>query len=1445
MTQMIAPNGTLLTLTPDAGEADPPTSGSPTKAAHFGPGVPMKAVWAYNSTFGRHYRITLKDQTTWIYQETYAGANQSILGPTSSYFYIYYPTAILDRFGNELDLTWAPVTFADPDPVSGQTTMPALTGFYNSSGVIMTITYTSTGRIDHVTQIPPKPSEVGRAIYYKVETMNTGNVPAGTPGNPSPFPQHLDILTKVSFPRAVTTDAHGNLTIDSWSPGSDERYDYGYMDFNNGEIGQDGMTSETVPYLHTISVPSGYTTQDASAWNGGWNGARAVTTLNYGSDGSVASVTDQNGYVASFSPVLNNDGNAVATRVIVADGNGVMASAYYAYFNAQMESLQNVGVVSNYGSTSEVDFAPVSSTSYASASDPYGPSSITDANGRTLNMTWDGYGNLVSSTSPKGVVSTTQYDPTFFGQETNVAVGSLTPTQTHYNTGTGTVSEIDAPIPYQNGVGSGSTQATTFDAYTALGNPQGVIEPGNSTAASRHTTLGYGTDGFTERLGLPTVITDAAGHYESYSYDSRGNRTIVTDRDLNETQYTYNLANQVTRVDWPATGQNGASHAYTLNTYLYPGGPLTVSVTYPESGANPASKHVTMLGLENEAITEIGTSEYQTVFYDASYRPVSVHSGTPTNLPSTSSPGTQFVYDLSGRVIRMKGPNASADTGGSVTKNYRYDAVGNVLTALDGRGFQKNYTYGDADGLLTHVAYTYQGTLYHDPSGAFSMGNGSVATNATTGEPYDVSMSYDSYDRVHEVADGVGDATWTYDDLGDVLLESRTLSDLSGPSYSVGHQYNADGSPYSKAIGGSAPGMGSWSYNWTYHYDALGRFSSMDSPAGTSQAQYTAGGNLLQTTLPNGLASRFGFKFYANDGSNYHGAVAAMVNYGVGSSGLNSTFGGMNYNDQNALGSVTATDYTGAGLSGTQIFGYNTPTNGDPYKLTSETNRLGASFSHLYDSGLNPTTLRGVTQPSPYSADDRPTGTGAPAYDADGNYNANGVFHDAENRLYKATAATFSAGYRADGLRAWKQANGSRTYFLYDQGGEPEVELNGMGLPSAINVFDPEGLVARVDVATSTGKYYQFDPQGNVSHTLSASGAVLDTRAYDAYGKELAVRNALGLPVMATDPFGFNARSGYYFDRELGTYYCQNRTYDPGTARWLERDPIGFDGGINQYSYCGASPVGNVDPEGLMIRISDDYTAAEKKAVRYWLEQLKNADCSTRQLIYSLINDKADHLIAPPRTDPLVDPDGTVHKTGGPHEDPDQDWVRFDPFHGKAGKGKGPHGTDAPASPDIILIHQLGHLHGDRRLAPRDARRAARPRPPVDARGAGTRVEADRAREDRRDVAHELRGAFPRRRRRRAAHVPRGMADAPRPPGPSRRQLLRLLARGVARLCERERILERVQADHGLSAAHVPDRGPGGVRLQLAAAGHASSASDATRRSWSRVAPSAAWIARP
>ncbi len=77
---------------------------------------------------------------------------------------------------------------------------------------------------------------------------------------------------------------------------------------------------------------------------------------------------------------------------------------------------------------------------------------------------------------------------------------------------------------------------------------------------------------------------------------------------------------------------------------------------------------------------------------------------------------------------------------------------------------------------------------------------------------------------------------------------------------------------------------------------------------------------------------------------------------------------------------------------------------------------------------------------------------------------------------------------------------------------------------------------------------------------------------YDVYGQ-----------VAASDPnhpnrFLFTGRE---FDKETGLYYYRARYYNPTIGRFLQTDPIGYEDGLNMYTYCSNNPSAFSDPSGL------------------------------------------------------------------------------------------------------------------------------------------------------------------------------------------------------------------------------------------------------------------------
>ena len=53
-----------------------------------------------------------------------------------------------------------------------------------------------------------------------------------------------------------------------------------------------------------------------------------------------------------------------------------------------------------------------------------------------------------------------------------------------------------------------------------------------------------------------------------------------------------------------------------------------------------------------------------------------------------------------------------------------------------------------------------------------------------------------------------------------------------------------------------------------------------------------------------------------------------------------------------------------------------------------------------------------------------------------------------------------------------------------------------------------------------------------------------------------------------------------YFESETGLYYYGYRFYSPALMRWLNRDPIEENGGMNLYGFCGNNAMWRFDKDG-------------------------------------------------------------------------------------------------------------------------------------------------------------------------------------------------------------------------------------------------------------------------
>jgi RHS repeat-associated protein len=128
-------------------------------------------------------------------------------------------------------------------------------------------------------------------------------------------------------------------------------------------------------------------------------------------------------------------------------------------------------------------------------------------------------------------------------------------------------------------------------------------------------------------------------------------------------------------------------------------------------------------------------------------------------------------------------------------------------------------------------------------------------------------------------------------------------------------------------------------------------------------------------------------------------------------------------------------------------------------------------------------------------------------------------------------------------------------------------------------LWGPTGPVMEFDTLGHS-KALLFDPQGSCVNTTSETGLAEKPMFYDGFGEPVWTYAYADNQRAMRQPFQYKGQAGYYTDVHTDLCYCLHRFYDPRSGRWLSRDPIGLEGGVNVYEYCGGNPVMGFDPYG-------------------------------------------------------------------------------------------------------------------------------------------------------------------------------------------------------------------------------------------------------------------------
>jgi RHS repeat-associated protein len=738
--------------------------------------------------------------------------------------------------------------------------------------------------------------------------------------------------------------------------------------------------------------------------------------------------------------------------------------------------------------------------------------------------------------------------------------------------------------------------------------------------------------------GQITKVTNPDSTFKTYAYDAYGNRTGFTD----ETNHTWTEAhdefkrrvsstdplNHTTAYEYGDPGSSGGGCCGGSNGV----GDLPTLITLPSGKATQIQYD---LAWQKTAETVgYGTLEAATTTYgydDAGnltsvtnpLQKTSVFTYNSRNWLATAADPlnntTSWTYDAVGNTLTTTWPD------NTVTTN-TYDAVNRLLTNTDPKNqttalayddVARTATLTDARGKNTVFQFDARGKrtrkTYHDGSHedwsydevgkpqTYTATGGQVATftrnnrNRITLLDWsdatpDVSVTYDATGRLLTLNNANSALTYSYDAAGQPLSETQDLqSPVDLPAKTVSYSYDVDGN----RDGLTYPSGTALSYSYTnrnqvkdisadgppplvtYAYDLAGRRTgkSLENETSTTYT-YDDADRLLGIAHGNGTGTIQAFSY----GLNAVGDRTYRTESGVS---IPSNRGSYAYD---AIDEITQVKY-----------------NHDPVADTSS-----RQVDYAYDAGGNRQTVTedpdgsgssGAVVTS-YTANDlnQYTGVGAglsvPTYDANGNtthlattlgVSAWNYSYDAENRLVSGSngtgTITFSFAYDARRRCVARTINGTTTANFYDGWSLIEERSTSDAL-AAKYVQGVEADEILCTIGTSGTVYHHYDGLGSVTALTDSTGALVERFTYDVYGMP-AILDASGTPLSSSaygNRFLYTGRE-WFADLKLNDH--RNRYYQPEIGRWLSRDPLREDGGLNLYEYVENDPIDETDPLGF------------------------------------------------------------------------------------------------------------------------------------------------------------------------------------------------------------------------------------------------------------------------